>query len=301
MSVLIFQILSILVWKRIKSPLTEVLQSINTTRKDREFKLRQTERGNSLRPFYDNLVENSSSQYLKSTFIPFNQFLQLSKVQPLWYPETAQPVILVQNTPVEEILAEVQKARIQFEIATFSKIGKAHAEADALPVTGSISGKTQVAQTNDMNILASYAISSFACGRSSCLEGVQSHFESYPQVLDHIKSSPRFYFSSPLEFDDNLLQTSGNQVQVIRLILDAVGLDHTTTCKELYALGAIFLCDTESCLGWNERRGSKAMFWSDLVSYLFQCRDRSILTFSLIGYTLLSRTLRFRSCLFCPW
>lgn len=256
-----------------------------------QLKQRQRDRQEGLGPFFDKLVVSLPIE-AQTTFPPIVNLLKFDGVRPLWEADDAVQDDAALNLAKPLILAEATAFARQFEIATFSKLAKAHAESTAVkdpdaPTTYS-SGASHSA--TDMAMLASRITSSFVCPATGC-----SCMKPYPEILAHWREGHARFFSAAeasywppvATFDDWTLKTTAEHIQAIRVILSAVNKDPslpaaseaTTNVAELDAIGKRFECIECPTGPWEsvlqDDEPPMLFTWSDLVSRPRSCRTRT--------------------------
>ncbi|GAA5994860.1 F-box protein [Rhodotorula paludigena] len=250
------------IWTTIEPKLVAQLEGHRDTVRKREEAKAMKARGEALRPYYDGMHTALGAE-ARSLFPPFGNWLHLESVKPLYEPEDAKPDDVSFQAIRAAIKAECDKFASQIQTVFWSRLVKAHSQADEQEVP-------KVMPVSQLKALAQRITSAINCPNECC-----STFATFPSILDHFK------VCTLSALTDTSLYTSAAHVKAIRHVVAAVdavepqrALAKSATCAALYALGDAFRCvpcqPQQSAVGpavWS-RALSLDMNWSATVLHI---------------------------------
>lgn len=247
------------IWTTIEPKLVAQLEGYRDTVRKREEAKAMKARGEALRPYYDGMHTALGAE-ARSLFPPFGNWLHLESVKPLYEPADAKPDDDSFQAVRAAIKAECDKFASQIQTVFWSRLVKAHSEADGQEVPKAM-------PVSQLKALAQRVTSAINRPNECC-----STFATFPSILDHFK------VCTLSALTDTSLYTSAAHVKAIRHVVAAVdaieperALAKSATSAALYALGGAFRCipcqPQQSAVGpaaWS-RALSLDMNWSATV------------------------------------
>ncbi|GJN91692.1 hypothetical protein Rhopal_004715-T1 [Rhodotorula paludigena] len=191
------------IWTTIEPKLVAELEGYRDIVRQREQAKAMKARGEALRPYYDGMHTALGAE-ARSLFPPFGNWLHLESVKPLYEPEDAKPDDVSYQAARADIKAECDKFASQIQTVFWSRLVKAHSEADGQEVPKAM-------PVSQLKALAQRITSAINCPNECC-----STFATFPSILDHFK------VCTLSALTDTSLYTSAAHVKAIRHVVAAV-------------------------------------------------------------------------------